>query len=61
MSALAVEMAKPLPAVVFELEGQRPRPLLPTFRTGQGRKALTAPGLAQLDGVANEPGVRETT
>jgi succinate-acetate transporter protein len=47
--------------LAFELEGQRHRPVLPTFRVGHGRKALTAAGMAQLEGIANEPGVRETT
>lgn len=47
--------------LAFELEGQRHRPVLPTFRVGQGRRAITAAGLQQLDGVANEAGVRETT
>jgi succinate-acetate transporter protein len=47
--------------LAFELEGQRHRPLLPTFRVGQGRKAVTAAGMAQLEGIANEAGVRETT
>jgi succinate-acetate transporter protein len=47
--------------LAFELEGQQHRPVLPTFRVGPGRKAITAAGLQQLDGVANEPGVRQTT
>jgi len=104
MSALAIGIAKPLPAAVFtlaalrfalsgiyqlgaasgwehaggiiglvvtglaayavlafELEGQRHRPVLPTFRVGQGRQAIAGAGVAQLDGVANEAGVREMT
>ena len=47
--------------LAFELEGQRHRPVLPTFRLGQGHQALAGTGVAQLDALANEAGVRETT
>jgi succinate-acetate transporter protein len=104
LSAIAVAVAKPLPAIIFlaaatrfalagihhltatsswnhasgilglvivamaayavlafELEGQQRRPVLPTFRRGRGAMAMAADVRAQLDGVANEAGVRQTT
>jgi succinate-acetate transporter protein len=47
--------------VAFELEGAMHRPLLPTFRRGIGRAAILGGPSAQLDGVVNEAGVRQTT
>ena len=47
--------------LAFELEGQQRRPVLPTFRRGWGASAVSAGLDAQLDGVAHEPGVRQTT
>lgn len=47
--------------LAFELEGERHRPVLPTFRRGTGRSALARGLDGQLDGVANEAGVRQTT
>ena len=47
--------------LAFELEGQQRRPVLPTFRRGRGRAAIEAGGSEQLDGVAHEAGVRQTT
>jgi succinate-acetate transporter protein len=58
---LAVTGVASYAVLAFELEGERHRPVLPTFRRGPGVKSITASGLAQLDGVANEAGVRETT
>jgi hypothetical protein len=47
--------------LAFELEGEKHRPLLPTFRRGVGRSAVMDGAGAQVDGVVNEPGVRQTT
>jgi succinate-acetate transporter protein len=47
--------------VAFELEGQRHRPVLPTFRRGLGRAAISGDLVTQLEGAANEAGVRRTT
>jgi succinate-acetate transporter protein len=47
--------------LAFELEGQRERPLLPTFRRGQGRAAVEGPAAFQVERVFNEPGARRTT
>lgn len=45
--------------LAFELEGQG-TPMLPTFRTGPGRAALSG-GAAALDDPLHEAGVRQTT
>jgi uncharacterized protein len=47
--------------LAFELEGQQGRPVIPTFRRGRGASALRDDGAAQLDGVAHEAGVRQTS
>ena len=47
--------------LAFELEGQRRRPVLPTFRRGRGALAVSDGVGAQLDVVAHEAGVRQTT
>jgi hypothetical protein len=47
--------------LAFELEGQRRRPVLPTFRRGPAREAVLGDGAEQVDGVINEAGVRRTT
>lgn len=47
--------------LAFELEGQRHRPLLPTFRRGRGRVAISGPPSERLDGLSDEAGVRQTT
>jgi succinate-acetate transporter protein len=47
--------------LAFELEGQRHRPVLPTFRRGRGRDALAGPVDTRIDGVTDEAGVRQTT
>jgi uncharacterized protein len=47
--------------LAFELEGEMHRPVLPTFRRGSARAAILGEPSAQLDGVANEAGVRQTT
>ncbi len=47
--------------LAFELEGQQRAPVLPTFRRGLGRLATAAALGTETDGVAREPGVRETT
>src|ERR1700761_5447770 len=49
-------------ALAFELEGQQHSPVLPTFRVGRGRDAVLAEDPARrIDGVSNEPGVRQTS
>lgn len=45
----------------FELEGQQRRPVLPTFRRARGAVAISHGLPAQVDGVAREAGVRQTT
>jgi succinate-acetate transporter protein len=47
--------------LAFELEGQLRRPVLPTFRRGRGERSLNDGWNGQLDGIANEPGVRQTS
>lgn len=47
--------------LAFELEGQHHRPVLPTFRRGRADAAISGRASAQLEGVINEPGVRQTT
>jgi uncharacterized protein len=47
--------------LAFELEGQQRRPVIPTFRRARGAVALSDGLRAQVDGVAHEPGVRQTT
>jgi hypothetical protein len=104
LSAVAVSLAKPLPALVFmigaarfalagiyelsgtrfwvdiagiaglvviglaaycvlafELEGQRDEALLPTLRRGEPGAAFTHAVPAQLDGLPQEAGIRQTT
>jgi succinate-acetate transporter protein len=47
--------------LAFELEGQRHRPLLPTFRRGLGARALEGGPAAQLEQISSEAGVRRLT
>lgn len=47
--------------LAFELEGQHRAPVLPTFRRGRGAAAVRDDLGAQLDGLAHEAGVRQTT
>lgn len=47
--------------VAFELESQRRAPVLPTLRRGRGATAVHDGARAQLDGIAREPGVRQTS
>lgn len=47
--------------LAFELEGQQRTPVLPTFRRGRGASAVGDGVPAQVDGVAHEAGVRQTT
>jgi len=47
--------------VAFELEDQRRRPVLPTFRRGPGRQSVLGSAEDQLEGLIHEPGVRRTT
>jgi succinate-acetate transporter protein len=47
--------------LAFELEGQRHAPVLPTFRRGRGHQATTAGIIEQIEEIANEPGVRQTS
>ena len=48
-------------ALAFELEGQKHRPVLPTFRRRVSGVAITDGAAAQVRGVASEAGVRQTT
>jgi hypothetical protein len=48
-------------ALTFELEGQRERPVLPTFRRGRAAAAIRDGDGTRLDRLVREPGVRETT
>jgi uncharacterized protein len=47
--------------LAFELEGQRRKPVLPTFRRGRAASAVEDGLMAQLDGMPHEAGVRQTT
>jgi uncharacterized protein len=47
--------------LAFELEAQLHHPVLPTFRRGRGAAAITDEPAAAIDGLASEPGVRQTT
>jgi succinate-acetate transporter protein len=47
--------------LAFELEGQQRRTVLPTLRRGRGQLAMSAAADGQMDGVAHEAGVRQTT
>lgn len=47
--------------LAFELEGQQSRPVLPTFRRSRGALAIGDGAVAQVDRIANEAGVRQTT
>jgi hypothetical protein len=47
--------------IAFELEGQQRRPVLPTFRGRLGAAAVREGLVTQVDGLANEAGVRRTT
>jgi succinate-acetate transporter protein len=45
----------------FDLEGIHHRTILPTFRRGRARAALSGAPTAALDDVVHEPGVRQMT
>jgi succinate-acetate transporter protein len=47
--------------LAFELEGQRERPVLPTFRRGRAAAAIRDGAGSDRDRLVTEPGVRETT
>jgi uncharacterized protein len=47
--------------LAFELEGQQHRPVLPTLRRGRGAVAVGDDVAGQLDGIAREAGVRQTS
>jgi hypothetical protein len=47
--------------LAFELEGQRQRAVLPTFRRGRAAAAIADGYGSQLARLVREPGVRETT
>jgi hypothetical protein len=47
--------------IAFELEGQQRKPVLPTFRRRLGAAAMRDGLAAQVDGIAHEAGVRQTT
>jgi len=47
--------------LAFELEGQKLRPVLPTFRRGRGERAIAGDAAEQVTDMANEAGVRQTT
>jgi uncharacterized protein len=46
--------------LAFELEDQKRRPVLPTFRRQRGAAAMSDGVAAQLDTIAHEAGVRQT-
>lgn len=48
-------------ALAFELEDQRERAVLPTFRRGRAAAAIRNGAGSDRDRLAREPGVRETT
>jgi uncharacterized protein len=47
--------------LAFELEGQKRGPVLPTMRRGRASLAVSNGTAAQLEGVAHEAGVRQTS
>jgi succinate-acetate transporter protein len=47
--------------LAFELEGQQRQTVLPTLRRGRAELAMSGEAGAQVDGVAHEAGVRQTT
>lgn len=47
--------------LAFELEGQHHRAVLPTFRRARGQAAISGDLATQIEEIANEPGVRQTT
>jgi hypothetical protein len=47
--------------LAFDLEGLQHRAVLPTFRRGRARAAVSGAPTAALDDVVHEPGVRQTT
>ena len=47
--------------LAFELEGQRQRPVLPTFRRARAAAAIRQGRGSDLERLVSEPGVRETT
>jgi uncharacterized protein len=47
--------------LAFEIEGQKRATVLPTLRRGRGRLAVDGSWPEQLDAVANEPGVRQSS
>jgi hypothetical protein len=58
---LAVSAAAGYCVLAFELESQTHAPMLPTFRRGRGKVAISDSASAQLDGVVHEAGVRQTS
>lgn len=46
--------------LAFELEGQKRKPVLPTFRRGRGELSVSGGWNGQLDGIEHEAGVRQT-
>jgi hypothetical protein len=58
---LAVAATAGYCVLAFELEDARGRPLLPTVRRARGKRAIADGFDAQIDGVANEAGVRHTS
>jgi hypothetical protein len=61
ITGLVVVVGAAYCAVAFELEGEHRRPVLPTFRVGRGRAALTGAPDAVVDDVVHDAGVRHTT
>jgi succinate-acetate transporter protein len=47
--------------LAFELESQKGVAVIPTFRHGRGRAAISGGPGAQIDGVIHEAGVRQTS
>jgi succinate-acetate transporter protein len=58
---LVVTAAAGYCVLAFELEGQQRRPVLPTLRRGRGLAAVRGGAGSQLEDIANEAGVRQTT
>jgi uncharacterized protein len=58
---LAVTAAAGYCILAFELESLTRAPVLPTFRRGRGEAAIRDGAAAQVDGVAHEAGVRQTS
>jgi hypothetical protein len=59
ITGLVLAIAAFYAATAFELEATKRRTVLPLLRRGPGQRALDGRLADQLDGVANEAGVRQ--